>query len=174
VSGGISLRKIATTSFLLFFAASASLLAIRRNRSARRARQPISFNHQKHVKDLELPCSTCHEFFEKETFSGLPSAEVCASCHLEPQGKSEEEKKLVRLLQRGASLDWKPLFRQPAHVFYSHRRHVMAAKLDCGVCHGGIAQTREPPLRVRTLRMKDCLDCHRRRGVSMDCTACHR
>lgn len=174
MSGDFSRRKIATLAFVVFFGASAALLALHRGRAARLARQPIAFNHRKHVKDLDLPCSTCHEFFEKEAFSGLPSAEVCASCHLEPQGKSEEEKRLVQLLQRGASLDWRPLFRQPAHVFYSHRRHVVAAKLDCGVCHGGIAQTREPPRRVRKLRMNDCLDCHRRRGVSTDCTACHR
>ena len=138
------------------------------------ARQPVSFNHQKHVKELDLACSSCHLTVEKEAFSGFPAADVCAFCHLEPQGKTAEEAKLVERLKSGAPLDWKPLFRQPAHVFYSHRRHVVAAKIECPVCHGSIAQTTAPPGRVRRLRMDDCLGCHRKAGASTDCTACHR
>ncbi len=94
-------------------------------------RQPISFNHKKHVTELDIACTTCHVTVETEAFSGLPDAELCAGCHLEPQGKSEEEKRLVEMLKKGTALAWKPLFRQPAHVFYSHRRHVIAAKLQC-------------------------------------------
>lgn len=161
--------------FFLPFAAVAALLALLpRHGASRPVRQPIAFNHRKHVQDNSIECSTCHEFYEKEAFSGLPGAEVCASCHLEPQGKSEEERKLVRLLQSGARLDWKPLFRQPPHVFYSHRRHVVAAKLDCSICHGGIGKSTQPPSRVRRLRMTDCIDCHRRRAAATECTACHR
>ncbi len=138
------------------------------------ARQPISFNHKKHVAELELGCTTCHLTVETEAFSGLPDAEVCAGCHLEPQGKSEEEKRLVEMLKKGTALAWEPLFRQPAHVFYSHRRHVIAAKLQCRVCHGAIADTTAPPGRVVRLVMDDCISCHRRQKVSTDCTACHR
>jgi hypothetical protein len=137
-------------------------------------RQPIAFNHRKHVKELDLACSTCHVTVEKEAFSGLPDAEVCAFCHSEPQGKSEEEKKLIQLLKTGAPLEWVSLFRQPSHVFYSHRRHVVVAKIDCVVCHGSIAETTSPPGRVKRLRMEDCRSCHRRKGVSTDCTKCHR
>ncbi len=137
-------------------------------------RQPIAFNHRKHVQELDLSCPTCHLTVEKEAFSGLPDAEVCASCHEELQGKSEEEKKLVQLLKAGVPLSWKPLFRQPSHIFYSHRRHVVVAKLDCQLCHGSIAMTTAPPARVRRLRMNDCIACHRRSGVSTDCTTCHR
>ena len=137
-------------------------------------RQPIAFNHRKHAKELDLSCSSCHLTVEREAFSGIPDAEVCAFCHSELQGKSEEEKKLVQLLQTGVPLAWKPLFRQPPHVFYSHRRHVAVAKIDCSVCHGSIASTTTPPGRVKRLRMIDCISCHRRSGVSTDCTTCHR
>ncbi len=136
--------------------------------------QPIAFNHQKHVKDLDLACPTCHLTVEKEAFSGLPDADVCAFCHAEPQGKSEEEKRLVQFLKTGAPLSWSPLFRQPPHIFYSHRRHVAVAKIECRVCHGTIAATTAPPARVRRLRMSDCISCHQRSGASTDCTACHR
>jgi hypothetical protein len=137
-------------------------------------RQPISFNHKKHVAELDIGCATCHVTVETEAFSGLPDAELCAGCHLEPQGKSEEEKKLVEMLKNGTALSWKPLFRQPAHVFYSHRRHVVAAKLQCRACHGTIADTTAPPVRVRRLVMDDCVSCHRKERVSTVCTACHR
>ena len=136
--------------------------------------QPISFNHRKHVTELDLGCTTCHLTVETEAFSGLPDADLCAGCHLEPQGKSEEEKKLVEMLKKGTALAWKPLFRQPAHVFYSHRRHVTVAKLQCRVCHGAIADTTAPPVRVRRLVMDDCVSCHRRERVRTDCTVCHR
>lgn len=158
------------SGFLLFLVASAVPLALRRPA----VHQPIAFNHRKHVKDNELACSTCHEYYEKEAFSGLPASDLCASCHLEPQGKSAEELKLVRLLKAGAPLDWKPLFLQPPHVYYSHRRHVVAAHIDCAVCHGGIALTSSPPARVKSLRMADCIDCHRERGAPTGCNACHR
>jgi hypothetical protein len=170
VTGARGWLAAAASGFLLFLIGSAVPFALRRPP----VRQPISFNHRKHVKDNDLACSTCHEYYEKEAFSGLPTSEICASCHLEPQGKSEEEHKLVRLLKAGAPLDWKPLFLQPPHVYYSHRRHVMTAKIDCSVCHGGIAQASFPPARVRKLRMADCIACHEKRGAPTQCTACHR
>jgi hypothetical protein len=159
-------------ALLVFSGAAAFLTGGRSVRATKR--QPIAFNHKKHVEELELSCLTCHASFEKETFSGLPGADVCSSCHSEAQGKSKEEAKLVKLLQTGAPLEWQSLFRQPPHVFYSHRRHVMVAKLECATCHGAIAKTVVPPESVRRLRMQDCIDCHRRSGASTDCTNCHR
>jgi hypothetical protein len=165
----------AALGFLLFFSMIASVIALRASRGwAGPIHQPISFNHRKHVQDNSLECSTCHQFYEKEVFSGLPTAEVCEFCHLEPQGKSAQELELVRLLKAGAPLDWKPLFRQPPHVYYSHRRHVVTAKLECDTCHGEIGQSVQPPSSVRRLRMQDCIDCHQRRGVATGCTNCHR
>ena len=168
--GGRGWLLAGVSGFLLFLIGSAVPSALRRPA----VHQPIAFNHQKHVKDNDLGCSTCHEFYEKEAFSGLPTSEICASCHLEPQGKSEEERKLVRLLKAGAPLDWKPLFLQPPHVYYSHRRHVVVAKLECPACHDAIGASSAPPRRVERLRMEDCIGCHEKRGAPTDCTACHR
>ena len=160
--------------FLVLFPIAAVLAVRPSNSGGKPVRQPISFNHRKHVEENSMECSTCHEFYEKEAFSGVPTAELCESCHAEPQGDSPAERDLVRLLKEGAPLDWKPLFRQPPHVYYSHQRHVMVARLDCGVCHGAIGQSAKPPARVRRLGMQDCIDCHRRSGVATECTTCHR
>lgn len=161
--------------FIVFFVLSGVVVALGKGRLfVPSVVQPIAFNHKKHVQENGLECSACHQSFEKEAFSGVPSADICATCHAEPQGKSPEEARLVKLLQEGGALDWKPLFRQPPHVFYSHRRHVVIGKIECASCHGAIAATTTPPGHVTKLRMQDCVDCHRRRGASTDCTACHR
>ena len=137
-------------------------------------RQPIEFNHRLHLEEVGLECTDCHESSESETFSGMPTAETCAFCHEEATGESEEEARLVKLLQEGAPLVWQPLFRQPSHVFYSHRRHVGVAEIECEACHGNIAAKERPPRRVRRLTMDDCLQCHEEGGVAGDCTTCHR
>ena len=168
-------RRAAALGFLVFLFAGGAAMTLGSGRApGGPVDQPIAFNHAKHVKELDMACSTCHAYYEKESFSGIPGSDVCVSCHAEAQGKSAEEAKLVELLTSGAPLAWKPLFRQPPHVFYSHRRHVVVAKLDCTACHGAIAETSTPPRRVKKLVMDDCLGCHRQKGVSTDCTTCHR
>jgi hypothetical protein len=155
-------------SFFLLSGAAAILIPSR-------TEQPIAFNHRKHVVDNEMGCSECHEFYEKETFSGLPSAETCAFCHLdELQGENAEERRLATLLEEGEDLKWEQLFRQPPHVFYSHRRHVGVAQMECTDCHGSIGESETPPKRVKQLTMDDCLDCHEEEEVAAECTTCHR
>ena len=136
--------------------------------------QPIAFNHRKHVVDNEIDCSTCHIYYTEQTFSGLPGADVCSTCHSEPLGQTGEEARLVRMLNEQKPLNWNRLFRQPPHVFYSHRRHVAVAKMDCTTCHGSIGKSDRPPQKVRQLTMTNCIDCHEAKGVSTHCTACHR
>lgn len=144
-------------------------------RPSQRVIQPISFNHAKHVGDLGIECSTCHEYYETSEHSGLPGMETCLGCHEEPQTDSSEEAKLVAAGASGQDLEFRKLFRMPAHVFYSHRRHVAIAKLECTTCHGDVAATEVPPERpLVRVTMDFCVDCHERDGISGDCTACHQ
>ncbi len=158
--------------FAVFFILTTATFSLRRSRAE--ARQPIEFNHRLHVEEAGISCSDCHEFYDSEAFSGMPTAETCALCHEEVVGESPNEARLVRLLESGAPLEWRPLFRQPAHVFYSHRRHVGVAGLECEVCHGSIGASERPPRKVDSLLMQDCLDCHLEGDAATDCTACHR
>lgn len=165
----------AAIGFPLFFVLSSSILTLSRVRVVQeRTEQPIEFNHRLHVQDVDLECDTCHEFYESETFSGLPTTESCAFCHDEAQGENTEEVKLVNLLAEHKPLEWRRLFRQPPHVFYSHRRHFVVAGIECEVCHGDIGATERPPRRVKTLDMDGCIDCHERSQIANDCTSCHR
>lgn len=133
--------------------------------------QPIRFNHRAH-KDID--CVNCHEFVKSQSFAGLPAIEVCLTCHDTPLTESPEEEKIRTLAQAGKPIEWKRLFKQPAHVYYSHRRHVEIAQLDCSQCHGDIGNSIEPPARVKNLSMNACLACHDKRSVKATCVDCHR
>ncbi len=137
--------------------------------------QPVAFNHVKHTKDLGLSCEFCHAYVRTGAHAGLPNAETCAMCHRVAQGSSEEALRVTQLIDQGDSLQFNKLFRLPPHVYYTHRRHVGIGELECSNCHGAIAETDRPPTRpLVQITMSFCLDCHRERGQSVDCNACHR
>lgn len=167
-------RRLAIAVFVLSFIAAAAVGVVTGQFRSPSVEQPIRFNHKRHVVDNQLGCSTCHTSYESETFSGLPTADICVTCHSEPQGKSAEEAKLVALLKAQRPLVWNSLFREPSHVFFSHRRHVVRAQLKCEQCHGAFALTSSPPRSVKGLKMADCIACHEERNVSVECTTCHR
>jgi cytochrome c553 len=137
--------------------------------------QPIAFSHEKHVQELEIGCKECHQYYETSQHSGLPTLTTCKGCHEEPLTDKPEERKIQTLAGEGQDDVFRKLFRLPDHAYYSHRRHVAAAGIDCETCHGGIAHTTEPPeAPLVRITMGFCLDCHQRSGVSSDCTRCHR
>ncbi len=137
--------------------------------------QPIAFNHLKHTQELGLDCVFCHTYVETGAHPGLPDADTCSLCHRAPLGESEEAAKLSQLIADGEPLRFNKLFRLPDHVFYTHRRHVGIAELDCTICHGEISETEIPPERpLVEISMSFCLDCHLEQEETVDCNACHR
>lgn len=134
-------------------------------------RQPLQFNHSAH-KDIE--CVSCHEGVTQGASAGIPKLEVCMTCHETAMTKNPEEEKIRTFAREGKEPPWQRLFQQPAHVFYSHRRHVELAKLECKQCHGAIGESAAPPTAVRNLSMSACISCHREKGVQSDCIDCHR
>jgi hypothetical protein len=137
--------------------------------------QPVAFNHLKHAGELGLACDFCHKYVRTGAHAGLPDAATCSMCHRVPQGESAEAARVTELLEAGDSLRFTKLFRLPEHVFYTHRRHVAIAELECDYCHGAIAQSERPPERALVrVSMDSCMDCHRERGLTLDCNACHR
>lgn len=135
-------------------------------------RQPIQFNHAMH----DLGCDMCHRYVYEAEFAGRPLAEICAACHDEPlMEDSVEEAILLEYLESGREIPWRRIYDVPSHVYYSHRRHVTVAKLDCVECHGEIGTSTSPPEKpFNNLTMEFCMDCHEDRGVTRDCNACHR
>lgn len=137
-------------------------------------RQPIQFNHAKH-KAQGVECSVCHPNVEEQAFAGLPKLETCMLCHSAPQTESPEEQKVRQFAESGKQIPWQRVYRVPGHAFFSHRRHVVLAKVECETCHGPISTAVAPPPRpLVNQSMSWCIACHAKRQASVDCTACHR
>lgn len=137
--------------------------------------QPIAFNHLKHTSELGLSCDFCHQYVNSGAHAGLPNEEQCAICHRTTQGSSDEAARVTELVEAGAAIRFNKLFSMPDHVFYTHRRHVAIGELDCTECHGAIAETERPPGRALVaITMETCMECHRERGQTLNCNACHR
>jgi len=137
--------------------------------------QPITFNHKKHAVELGLPCTTCHQFVETQTFAGLPQTETCMTCHAVALTLNPEEEKIRKYEERGEKIRWQRIYRMPGDIFFSHRRHVVLAKVECASCHGKMAEQSTPPARpLVNQSMEWCIACHQEKRASVDCNACHK
>ena len=139
---------------------------------------PIPFNHQKHLA-AELTCAACHVHAESQAFAGIPAVNDCLECHaavgIETPGLTKIEPQLKQIAERGEEIPWKKVHRLAGHVYFSHRRHVTQAKLECAVCHGDMSTVTSPVVRQAIpITMERCLECHRQQQVTTDCLACHR
>jgi hypothetical protein len=135
--------------------------------------QPIAFNHAKHIAS-GLSCTDCHAGVQTGVHATLPTLDTCMNCHQTALTDSREEEKIRTLAAAGKEVQWKQLTRMPPHVFFSHRRHVTAAKLACSECHGPVEKSTAPPAYAyRTITMNTCLGCHQQKGVDADCDDCH-
>lgn len=141
--------------------------------------QPIPFNHRLHV-GLGIECDQCHQGVRVAALARLPRAEVCMDCHQADVTDNPAAKPYIELVRQhareGTEIPWRNLYSLPAHVYYSHRRHVAIAGLQCAGCHGDIADRTTPPTEpvARTLSMSTCMDCHQARGARNECAGCHR
>jgi hypothetical protein len=97
------------------------------------------------------------------------------TCHRGAVTDNPEEEKVRAYAERGVEIPWRRAFLLPAHVFFSHRRHVVLGGLKCATCHGAVEQESRPLLRPAiALDMDGCMACHAKRNVDNDCAACHR
>jgi hypothetical protein len=118
--------------------------------------QPVPYSHKVHAGDLKVKCATCHTNPDPGEMMTLPKPSVCGQCHA---GKYDHEIKWVRV------------YEVPSFVFFNHRKHVAAGN-TCEECHGPVA-TRTTIARETDLTMGGCMNCHREKKASIDCTFCH-
>jgi len=144
-------------------------------RPGRPVKQPVEYNHALHI-EKDMVCKDCHQGVERQAAATIPGRKVCLDCHEAAIGSGAREAALVSLLKNPDEIAWKRLTLLPRHIYFSHRRHVAIAKIECPVCHGQMAKQDHPPDAplIKTLSMDDCLRCHRARKASTDCNACHR
>lgn len=162
--------------------------------------QPLSFHHKVHTDEpTAASCDSCHEFAEDGRFLGVPALEKCAVCHAEPVGTTAAEKRLVEeFIRPKKEIPWKIYSRQPDNAHFSHAVHVTRGKISCEVCHGPHGKSRDlPPYQVNRIsgysrdiwgpnisgipsqpwegmKMDRCIRCHKEKGRSDGCIACHK
>lgn len=145
--------------------------------------QPIPYSHKLHAGILRIPCLYCHSGALKSRIAAIPPVEKCMNCHKVTKTESAYIKKIAAIYASGEPLKWERVYRLPDYVFFDHRPHVSAGVL-CQTCHGEV-QTMDVLYQEMSLRMGNCLGCHRdpryalpadskiQRGPE-NCNACHR
>jgi len=115
--------------------------------------------------------------------AGVPAVETCMNCHRVTKTDRPAIKQLTQIFESGRPLQWKRIHVLPDHVYFDHRPHVNGG-IACQTCHGPV-EAMEVVSQEMSLRMRDCLACHRdahaalprnskiKRGPE-NCNACHR
>jgi hypothetical protein len=121
--------------------------------------QPIPFSHKHHVGDDGIDCRYCHWSVEKSSFAGIPSAQVCLTCHSQLFRDAAILEPLRESARTGKPIAWARVHDLPDFVYFDHSIHV-AKGVGCVECHGRV--DRMPRIeRVASLEMQWCLECHR-------------
>ena len=146
-------------------------------------RQPIPYSHKLHAGILQIPCMYCHSGALQSRLAGIPSVGKCMNCHNVTRIESPYIRQLAALYASGKPIKWQRIYSLPDHVYFDHRPHV-SADILCQTCHGEV-QTMDVVYQEMSLRMGNCLGCHRdpRNALPADskiqrgpehCGACHR
>lgn len=137
--------------------------------------QPCEYDHSVHTAKMD--CVRCHRGSRDSLNAGIPSQVICAGCHATAPGKEPNaaERSLWSKVLRGKPLAWNRIYRLPQNTFFSHRQHAAVAEIECETCHGKMKnQKMSPEFPLTSMRMRECLECHEKERVTVDCTSCHR
>ena len=140
--------------------------------------QPIAFNHSIHVNQADMECMACHTDAAIDVYAGLPGKDICLDCHdidEEQEDAHPEKAKLFAFVDSEGDIPWQRVALTKPDVFFSHRRHVSSAGLDCLECHPRQPTRTTPPSTAELVMSMDrCIECHEATGADTDCLACHR
>lgn len=121
--------------------------------------QPVPFSHFHHVGEIGLDCRMCHTGVEKAAFAGIPSTNICMTCHSQIWTNATMLAPVRDSLANGTPLHWQRVNRLPDYVFFDHSIHV-AKGVGCSSCHGRVDQM-ALMRQAQPLTMGWCLQCHR-------------
>lgn len=134
--------------------------------------QPIPFSHRLHAGDNKIPCLYCHANAEKGRHATVPSMNVCMNCHAVVATDRPAIQQLKGAYDSGKVMEWVRVHDLPDYVYFNHRAHV-AKGVECQTCHGAV-ENMERVEQMKTLKMGWCVECHRQKEVSTECSTCHQ
>lgn len=134
---------------------------------------PLRFDHQKHVKQLGMSCTTCHataKTSQKAAESLLPPATRCDGCHGtnhrdlsavttdEPRALGQCNYCHVGYDAKKPNVVARVLLPKP-NLRFNHQKHVTGQRMTCARCHGKVEEL-DLATRDQLPRMKECVTCH--------------
>jgi hypothetical protein len=134
--------------------------------------QPIAYTHKVHLAN-GMQCVNCHTGVDTGPDARIPGVKFCMMCHQVVAADRPEIKKLAAYYQRGEDVPWRRVYNysHEVHVKFNHAPHVRAG-VACQKCHGDMTQ-QTVAVRKVDLIMRFCVDCHKQKKASIDCTTCH-
>lgn len=153
--------------------------------------QPIHYSHKIHAGDNGIDCNFCHSSARQSQTAGIPSLNVCMSCHVSISEVSEETataeyskefydgeiQKLYKAVGWNPDemaytgtpepVKWVRIHNLPDFAYFNHEQHVTVAGIACQQCHGDV-ENMEIMEQHAPLTMGWCIDCHRDTNVNLE------
>ena len=133
--------------------------------------QPVAYSHQLHAGTLKLKCAMCHTNPNPGEMMKFPTVATCMNCHTAIKTDSPEIQKLAAAAKENREIKWVRVYQIPSFVEFSHRAHMETGN-QCSECHGNVA-ARSQLFKEGDISMGGCMNCHRLKKASIDCTYCH-
>ncbi len=121
--------------------------------------QPVPFSHKHHYEELGIDCRYCHWSVTQQAHAGVPSAEVCMTCHSQVWTNSPLLQPVRDSYNNDQPLVWNKVNNLPEFVYFNHSAHVNKG-ISCATCHNGIEKMHLTH-KSQAFSMWWCLDCHR-------------
>ena len=133
--------------------------------------QPIPYSHQLHLT-LGLVCETCHTGAASSSSMGFPASSTCMACHNTVATDRPSIAQLSEISASGEPIPWQRVYRVLAGVTWSHAPHLEAG-VQCGACHGDVAQQETMAMTTSVTAMASCISCHEAHAADTACATCH-
>lgn len=133
--------------------------------------QPVPFSHKEHAGTLKMPCQYCHTPSRSGETLLIPRAQFCMQCHQTVATDNPGVQKLAQYAKMNRTIPWVRIYELPSFVSFSHKVHLQHGA-TCEECHGQVAQ-RTRLYKESDISMATCVNCHREKQASTDCSTCH-
>ena len=133
--------------------------------------QPVPFSHKTHAGNLKMKCKMCHPNPDPGETMTVAAPPTCMQCHSTIKADSPAIRKLATFEKSGGAMKWVRVYQIPSYVAFSHRAHLEAGN-QCEECHGKV-EARDQLSREADISMGGCMNCHRAKKASIDCSYCH-
>ncbi|MES2221756.1 MAG: cytochrome c3 family protein [Acidobacteriota bacterium] len=133
--------------------------------------QPVPFSHKEHAGTLKMGCEYCHTMSRSGETLLIPRATFCMQCHQTVAADDPSVKKLAEYAETDRAIPWVRIYELPSFVSFSHKIHLQHGA-TCEQCHGQVAQ-RTRLFKESDISMAACINCHREKQASTDCSTCH-